>query len=1376
MKFLPGVCPNASMPCELPLNLPTSGPSFFFWFRCLSVAFHMIFFRLNAVIFRIFICAALFFAVMHFCVPLWAAIAPERDVVIIDNPEKSENPSWKNIWDEARKLSRDGRFVEAAAIYKKLLGIKPNIEEAKWEYCKVLVETKGWVEASIVLESLLEADPTRNDYLLKAGTVALNNKQYQQAVKYFGQVYEKNPHDPDATEALKGFISGLQGLGKKQNAFPLMEQLYLRTPNDSQLLQELAGLSQEFGWMEKARSYYTTLVAKFRVEDHILLQAALVHNQEGMDEKALPFWLKYLERQPNYLPFQQKVAEYYCKAGKMSLALPHLLVLYEKGAGNDDMLLQIGRIFMQYQERPDKALFYLEKYQKKHPDNQQIEAEIGKIQTVLANDLLSIVVNDGASILWRDLAKITPNRQAIYLVIADILEHLGKDKELFEVLDIVHTHNPRDKKVIWRLAELSFKKKNYNNAYSYIKLLEGSEKEIPQYQIFKANVEEILGNEHASLLSYSRYLESYPDDLQVRKRGLELAGRLGIVKQLYSLYQSIPKASTGSTQLFELEDIYIEGLINNGIYSDAQNLSHELLKRGSNDTKKVANIRLRQADSYYMEGLVFEAEQIVRQMLADNIEVSEALKKLIEMAIKGGDFTWAKTWLSLLSAKTGVNFLVKNYTEWPEELFYLKLELTIAEQGYDTAIDMLKEYLGQLEKKALDTSKKIKAEQRLCRLLFHSRQYEKCEFYIHQILNKDPDDIEMLVMLGNIKDIRLGEGQEGRDEYTIDIAKIRTFSSLMKAAALEYEYGAYEKGMYFVHNALKDIPDSVNARILEGKIFIAKNDYGQALNIFRTLSQEFPQQEYFNRQILELEFKRGNFKKIVGEIPTEQNKESDFRMLADGNYRRSDSFWQRLILARALWADGQWEAAIKAYESLLIMPVDALFLQKMEVAQVNLHLPPLKRSFWNIITFSNPQNPDPITTVMDPAFIGSHIGLPIDTIAAGLYGKYRWQKLIENELSAKQAIKRRDYHQAEKEYIALIKKGDSDKAFYDLAKVYGHLELYGKAGELYEKLKKSGSEYPELDELVRQNNLKRMPRLSMDYSFLNEKGRNGYIDIKKTTCGLEGWSMPAFNKEIDIRVDRNSYIASDTINEIWSTRIIGAYTINISNDVDMLMNFGGNFADSYANSLYKLQLKGRLDQFLSGNIAIGQEVIEDTVQALRDGLYYRDYETGLKIDYFPRLVLGADFRYREYSDSNYQNWYHLWTSYDLFKESSLLQLKYEYGTMQNSRSNLGRDNDYTTDFLAGDLPYWSPDIYWQHLMTIRYKHDIETENISRAWTSYYTLEYSIGYETGREMIDSVGFNIFLEMSRHFLLKGNFKYYSAGDYSLNAAMLSVIYRW
>lgn len=1323
-------------------------------------------------------CLAVFVIVIQYCLPIQAAIAPERDVIIIDNQDRSDNPSWKTIWDEARMFSRNGKLEEAKKKYNKLLNVKPNIEEAKWEYCKVLVELKDWSDASMILESLLEIDPNRTDYLLKAGMVALKNKKYQPAVKYFGQVYRKRPFGPLAVEALEGVISGLEGMGKKQEAFPLQQQLYLRNPNNQKALLQLARLAKDLGWMEKAGFYYSSLVAKFKVEDGILIEAAFVYEKQNKEDKALYYQLKYLANHPKYLPFQKIVADYYLKSGKKRSALPHLLVLNEQGEGGDALLLQIADIYLKEKDRPDKALFYLEKFQRKHPDDQVIVKKIEHIQTKLAKDLLSIVLNDGADMLWSDLEKITLNRKAIFETMADLLAHREKDKELLQVLEIIHAHYPQDMKIVWRLAELAFKKQKYKECYDYLILIDKSGKQFPRYLSLKAQVEDLLGYQYEELSTFSQMLKENPDNLHARKIALKLAGNLGLVKVLQKLFLETPPSIKDKKALEELEKYYIDGLIENRMFSNVMGTYHKILSRFSKNDKRGVNLKIRLAEGFYKEGQTFLAEQMLREIIGENVGVAKALEKLSQMAFEGGNLDWGKAWLYLLSQKTGVDLRGNDYVHWPEEVFYQKVELFVAERRFETAIMMLRDYLDQLTKYSVVNSKelKFKARVNLCRILFKNGQYEEAKSLIHDLLENPPEQIELIVILDKIKNIQAREeNSKKKIGYDVDVSKLKPFPKF-QAALYEFEYGSLKRADRLVHSYLHMVPSSVNAKILEGKIFVTQKKFDKALKIYNNLSKEYPKEAFFRNQIMELEFKQGNFKKLVREIPSETTK---LPLYVSNSYEittENDLYRRRLLLARSLWAEGQLEASIKVYESLLKTSVQKIFLQKIDSIKTGFHFSPLKRSLWDKMTFSNTQDDDPMVAVMEPLFVGNHMGQPINLITANLYEKYRWQKLVQNELSAKQAVKRRDYHQAEKEYKALIKKGDSDETIYDLAKVYSRLELYGKEGELYERLKNKGSEYPELDALVKQNALKRLPRMSFDFLFLDEKGRDGYIDIRKRSGGIEGWRMPAFNQELDVRAERNYYISSDSSQTIWTSKINGTYTINLSDDTDFLINLGGKFANSDANFLYKLQLKGRMNEFLSGDIAVGQAEVEDTIQALRDGIYYRDFGAGLKIDSFPRMFMGGDFRYREYTDENHQNRYHFWASYDLFGEVSFLQLKYDYTSLQNSKNNLGHDISLTTDLISGDLPYWSPNSYWQHMLTVRFKHNIDTENITHTSPSYYTLDYSFGYETNSEVINSVGFNIFLEMNRHFLLKGNFNYSDSGVYRMNTGMLSVIYRW
>jgi len=289
-----------------------------------------------------------------------AATAQPRDnIIILDTPSL---PAWKILWDDAREFVHRRDYILAAKTYAELLKLKPLVEEIRWEYCNVLVELNDWISASELIENLLETDDSRDDYLLLAGKISVENKEYKRAVEYYSRVYDADPTGPLSITALKGLIDGLEGFGKKDAAFPLMERLYQRTPNDKELLQKLAGTAQDLGDLAKAKEYYAALVGQFSTDESTLMRASSAFEKSGAEKDALAIWEKYLEKHPGYIPFHKKIADYYMLIGKSRSALPHILYMIEKGVEDDDLLLVAGRILLHDEGRPDKALQYLEQY------------------------------------------------------------------------------------------------------------------------------------------------------------------------------------------------------------------------------------------------------------------------------------------------------------------------------------------------------------------------------------------------------------------------------------------------------------------------------------------------------------------------------------------------------------------------------------------------------------------------------------------------------------------------------------------------------------------------------------------------------------------------------------------------------------------------------------------------------------------------------------------------------------------------------------------------------------------------------------------------------------------------------------------------------
>ncbi len=416
----------------------------------------------------------------------------ENHKVLVKNI--TDTPLWMTIWDQAREAAKHENDLEALDLYRELFSLKPQVEEALREYAIILMNLKHWQEASRVTQKLLEIDPVSLEYQMFSGRIALVQKRYQSSTQFFGQVYNSSPDGPYSIEALKGQIIGLRRMGRHDMAYPLMEQLYLIIPHEEQLIRKLARLSKKLGFDEKALTYYTLLLTEFEPTPRDLLESEPLFVDAGSTEFSLKCWTEYLATYPYYIPFHDKISKYYLDNELQQKALPHLLIRIAHGEANSEIFLQTGNLYLYEEGRPDKALYYYEEFRKRNPDNKQVGLEIQKIQTVLANDLLIIVENEGAWSLWRDLAKVIPDRLAIYYSIAEQLEELGRKKELLEVLQIIQIHNPDDQKTLFKLARLYFEL-GYNSAsLDTLELLLPEEQTGKEYLFLLAEISKENGN------------------------------------------------------------------------------------------------------------------------------------------------------------------------------------------------------------------------------------------------------------------------------------------------------------------------------------------------------------------------------------------------------------------------------------------------------------------------------------------------------------------------------------------------------------------------------------------------------------------------------------------------------------------------------------------------------------------------------------------------------------------------------------------------------------------------------------------------------------------------------------------------------------------
>jgi tetratricopeptide (TPR) repeat protein len=389
-------------------------------------------------------------------------VYPTRDIIMV----AGGGAAWKKLWDEARRSWRAGDYTEAEESYRQFLGVKDNIAEARWELAQILIGTEQWEKARQELDLLVEVPPARLEYLTALGLVLRHLGQFGRALEVFDKAHALFPDD---FTARVGLTQGLVEVGRKNEAFPLFQEIVSQKPDSRELHLALANLAFELGRLETARQLLVPLADAKHAELDTLLMAARVHEGLGREQEAARYWEHCLALAPGNREAQGRLALYYENRGQLDKALAHLLVLLEKNPQNTSLLGRVCRIYVQ-NDRFAEARPYFERYVKLKLDtvtealprygnlqSRQDEEQIDFFRRLLAiypnnlgalNNLaaeLEAAGNAAAALfLWENLAQVAPERVEIYRAMAVLLEKMGRREQLMTVLETLHRLAPGD--------------------------------------------------------------------------------------------------------------------------------------------------------------------------------------------------------------------------------------------------------------------------------------------------------------------------------------------------------------------------------------------------------------------------------------------------------------------------------------------------------------------------------------------------------------------------------------------------------------------------------------------------------------------------------------------------------------------------------------------------------------------------------------------------------------------------------------------------------------------------------------------------------------------------------------------------------------------
>ncbi|PHR28310.1 MAG: hypothetical protein COA36_06975 [Desulfotalea sp.] len=1304
-------------------------------------------------------------------------IAPERDISVVHDAPQS--PDWKILWDRARTLVREGQYLLAADVYEQISSIKPNVEEANWEYCKVLLRTKSYQVASRIIALLLEKNPGKGEYLLVAGQVAAYQKNYAEAERYFGLIFEKSPVGKNGDAALEGFAYSLRSRGHRELAFPLMQQLIVRQPDNETFIHDLAVDAVLLKRFAVARTLYRKLLAHKQVDDRVVFEAATVFFGKDFVKERYVILERYLKLHPDYLPFRKQIMEIDEEAGDYVSLMDHLSFLIKNAANKSSFLLKAADIAANYLKRPDKALGYLEKFRTLNPGNTEVLASINDLQIQLAGDFLSIVENGGADLLWDDLDSIGANRRFIFERMAVLLEKQNKRLPLIDVLEVLCKHASVQNKTVLRLAKLFSTVKKYAKSQYYIALVPAGFRD-RNYYLLKADNAIHLGLEFDSFISLRKALDLKPEDLRLRKRCITLAGGLGLIEEQNSLFNYLAKGESSSIPV-GLIALHVRLLASNGMYQKALFLCDRYIGVATSDNVFL-QLYLVKTDVLRQSGRLRHAEQLLRQLLNDRRYQNIVLLQLVENAIADRRLLMARKWLDLWAQDTrpraGESAVTRPQLQQRIRLAKIRL-LRFEGQTYEAfeLVDQSFIEAQNRDKSLTDLAFISSLNKEKCQLYLVTGNYLAAEKIVTSQLKQNSFDPEIYILDQEIT-LHLG----GEDVQTAAIDQLMRagsllFTRVMSLVEKEIERHSYVSARQHFSLIAHGLDRSIRLKNLGIKLALADGKLEPVKNDLLWLEDRFDKEDSFCKLHIEIMSKIGRYSEAL-----ERYKQCFQGQLTATNIsadRQNIVVEDDLLYGRLLWGAKQYEDALAVYKKLLDPPVYQQLIKQFRAKKINYQYLTRHQTFWNRMMLLLETEPEIIAELMEPTFLFDNRGNATGKIVADNYEQYSWQKIIENEYLARKSIYNRKYHFAAKSYEKLLEKEETTESKVDLATIYGRIGKFRKEAQVYEDITNIGEVTPELRESIKRNILQIRPTNTVDIVVEERSGRQGKVDIRTTSLGSSFWFTPELNKDFWLSYAYKQYESTDRKGEIDSNILRGAMTYEYSRNYELVTGIGvEKLNDSAGGEVqYNLQLKGQLDDYVSGYVLYAKAPVDDTVEAIEEGIYRQFLQTGLTIETELGVTFGGDVQYSLYSDNNEQNRFYWFSSYSFFGDSLQLDVRYAYQYLRNKDIN-GSENDFngghSDDFVQ---IYWSPDSYSEHRIGLQLKKDFfgyltDVENK----ISYFRIDTGISLENEENIAYSARFDIFLEMSPHLLLKGNFSFNSSDEYHEKMLALSLHYSW
>lgn len=1337
---------------------------------------------------------------------------------------QESGPPWVALWQNARRLARDGDYPAALDQYELFLRSKKDMVQPRWEMASILLAQHEFDRAAGLLEMLLEEFPDKVEYLNGLGYAMQETGHFDRAVELFEQAEKVEPAN---LITLTGMSESLLSLGQLQEALPYLEQLYARRADDAGLREKLVNVYEQLGLYDQALPLAVQLADRKNASATNLKVAARICGALGQDRLAERYWSRLLDKSPLDESAHAWLATHLEEKGDWSAALPHLLFLLDRDKENPDLLLRTGGCYLKIKE-PAKALPYYEKYLEYFPGDKEVSRQLVNIRAALgddsetlaaldryfqvepdpslsnlrraarlydgvgryhdaipiyrrllarnpddnallgtlAQDLLAIGEEEEALQVWAHLAAVSPDSKTIYHLMLDLLLRLDHPKELHYVLVQLHKLDPDDTEVTLRLASSFIAAGEVVKGETVFQDVAALELQATELLLMRARIFEALQMADHALRDYGVVLKTHDERTDLQLKSLLLAASLGKLSEASRHYTAL-----GKTPINPPEQLAVANAFRDGCDFDS---AVAIYQKMTNDTGLDKGLRCRAyielADSYELQGLFYEAEQALRlAFFTDADRRAEVMCRLVELKLHSGLSADAGVWLAQMRSEDLLSQQNGAANDWDMLRKLMMIKQFNADEKYAAAM-----------RKAVELQKEIKtqgatesyrgvpladlAALELARAYLGMKEYEEAEKQCQSLLEGQIVDFPTLLLVQKIYAAQDNTAAADGVGNRIKVLAGKDLGRMLRLTKMYHATGDIAQMAQAAHAARDMGPDSFSASFCLANAYSGSGQLAQARDLINSLQRDYPENQAIQALAARVAFIMGFNQEAMSYCDS---------VLA----RYPDRADMELLKARVSWRKMEWTNAFKIYEDYLTPSVSDLFIQHSSAAGLQLPAEP-KPTIWQRMTFSQSGKGHFIDQVMSPVFMATPGQKDVNMVAIPLYSRYLWQQRFAAEMAARQLVAQRDDFQAVNQFIQLAKKyPDDESLLFDLAGIYSRMGKLGDEALLYQRLAQIDPDYPGLAEASERNRLKRMPRVSMTYYYQEENGWGGYKGLRRDSADFGSWASLKPGSDVDLSLSRIKYSDVDSDKNMMANRAVIAYDANIFDRLDLRLGGGLEASDGDDDTeIIECDLTGKVGDRLQGEFIYARDVVTDTLASITRNIVAENYKGGLFLGILPRLITGGDYGYTNYSDGNEVKGYSIWASYTIIPEPTYLQFKFKYEFLDARESGDTGGPLLADGFAALDHPYWAPSNYWKNSYNILWKHKLSADTLERGTPSYYSAEFMLDYDSLGHVIQTIKGGVFLELTRNFMLESALRLVNSDEYRDRDFTLSAIYRW